>query len=230
MLGTLHATDSLEGHWLARAANLGGGGYALELRNDEPWSAGPLDAALMVETVDTLSRDSKAAHEALAAQVAEHIEVSEQRSSAHVQRLRQVEDLLRIGVVALELAEQRPLVGQWCDFIELAAGRGCGRSPIGNGSAAHGVGHFGPHEHSAQGAQINAREYGNTFTPLMYAACMGHVALVTLLLERGADPQKMTKGGGMVPSPPINKITKQFTLGGGALWQLPRPVYILPRS
>ena len=57
-----------------------------------------------------------------------------------------------------------------------------------------------------RGAQINAREYGNTFTPLMYAACMGHVALVTLLLERGADPQKMTKGGGMVPSPPMNAL------------------------
>ena len=57
-----------------------------------------------------------------------------------------------------------------------------------------------------RGAQINAREYGNTFTPLMYAACMGHVALVTLLLERGADPRKMTKGGGGVPSPPMNAL------------------------
>ena len=57
-----------------------------------------------------------------------------------------------------------------------------------------------------RGAQINAREYDNTFTPFMFAASGGHAALATMLLERGADPRKMTKGGGLVPSPPMNAL------------------------
>ena len=56
-----------------------------------------------------------------------------------------------------------------------------------------------------RGAQINARN-GDTCTPLMIAAGGGHAALVTLLLERGAEPRKMTKGGGGVPSPPMNAL------------------------
>ena len=64
-LGLLHDGMSLEGNWLARAAALGGGAHALELSAEAPagapswwsppsWSSQPLEAALMVETVDAL--------------------------------------------------------------------------------------------------------------------------------------------------------------------------------
>ena len=64
-LGLLHDGMSLEGNWLARAAALGGGAHALELSEEAPagapswwappsWSSQPLEAALMIETVDAL--------------------------------------------------------------------------------------------------------------------------------------------------------------------------------
>lgn len=90
-------TESVHAHTSALQQRQDGAAQQLAMASEE--LSRHRDAiVLMVETVDTLSRDSKAAHEALAARVGEHIEAAEQHSAEHDRAL---------ASLAAEVAESR---------------------------------------------------------------------------------------------------------------------------